>query len=590
MRPKLSPVIIVVCALAASARAGNYKSFDVAVYVTARDVQRMKDAAWLEGQWAKVTDGLKVDKVYLETYREGVVPDQEALDAAKRFFAGKGVRTAGGIATVKKGSPAFVSLSYTDPEDRKKLKEVVELAARNFDEIILDDFFFNNTKTAADIKAKGRKSWTRFRLDLMAEASKSLVLGPARKVNPKVKVVIKYPNWYEHFPYCGYNLEVEPRIFDGVYTGTETRDGPHTDQHLQQYLGYDLMLYLENIKPGGNRGGWVDPYGWRDKERYGEQLWLTLFAKAREITLFQFNDLTRPMRGTPRSLAGYAGEVFASVDGFVGKLGKPIGVKVYKPFHSNGEDFLTDFLGMIGVPIEMTPRFPDRAPAVLLTEAAKSDPAIVDQIKKQLDRGGTVVVTSGLLRALHGTGNKGIGEIAEVEATEQKAMVRDFQVGHDPVVHAATDMLIPELRYPTNDVWEVVTAPVKGIGYPILLRCPYLAGNLYVLTVPDNFADLYHLPPEVLNKLRAVIGGDLPARIEGPSQIGLFVYDNDKLIVESFAAPGERPVATRVVLDKKVTRLIDLVTGKQISGAARGDKTVFELTLGPASYAALSAE
>jgi hypothetical protein len=588
-RPRFSALVVpLLLSLAHSARAGNYRSFDVSVYVTARDVQRMKDAAWLEAQWAKVTDGLKVDKVYLETYREGVVPEQAALDAAKTFFAGKGVRTAGGIATVKKGGPAFISLSYTDPSDRRTLKEAVELAARNFDEIILDDFFFNNTKTAADIKARGRKSWTRFRLDLMAEASKDLVLGPARKVNPKVKVVIKYPNWYEHFPNCGYSLEVEPRIFDGVYTGTETRDGPHTDQHLQQYLGYDLMLYLENIKPGGNGGGWVDSYGWRDKERYGEQLWLTLFAKAREITLFQFNDIGKPMRGTPQtSLGAYAGAVFATVDGFVGKLGNPIGVKVYKPFHSNGEDFLTDFLGMIGIPIEMTPSFPDHAPTVLLTEAAKLDPSIVDRMKKQLERGGTVVITSGLLRALRG---KGIEEIAEVEATEQKALVRDFDVKREGAARADTDILIPEIRYPTNDVWEVVTAPVKGIGYPVLLRCPYAAGNLYVLTVPDNFADLYHLPAEVLNKLRAVIGGDLPARIEGPSQVGLFVYDNDKLIVESFAAPGERPVAARVLLDKKLTRLVDLVTGKPTSGIPRGDKTVFELTLPPASYAALTAE
>jgi hypothetical protein len=591
---------VVVCALAVVsapghlARAGHYKNFEVSVYVVARDVQRMKDAAWLEAAWAKATDGLEVDKVYLETYREGVVPDQEALDAAKKFFASKGVRTAGGIATVLGGHP-FVSLDYTDAKDRQKLKEVVELAARNFDEIILDDFFFSNTKSAADIKAKGKKSWTRYRLDLMAEVSRNLVLGPARKANPKVKVVIKYPNWYEHFPYCGYNLEVEPRIFDGVYTGTETRDGPHTDQHLQQYLGYDLMLYLENIKPGGNGGGWVDPYGWRDKERYGEQLWLTLFAKAREITLFQFGDLTRPMRAAPHSptktqattsLPAYAGGVFATVDRFVGKLGNPTGVKVYKPFHSNGEDYLTDFLGMIGIPIEMTPTFPERAPTVLLTEAAKADPAIVDKIEKHLQRGSKVVITSGLLRALRG---KGIENVAEVEVTDRKALVRTFDVG-ETTARADADILIPQIRYPTNDVWEVVTALVNGVGYPILLRCPYAASNLYVLTIPDDFADLYHLPPEVLGKVRAVIGGDLPARIEGPSQIALFVYDNDKLIVESFAAPGEKAVTARVFLGKRFTRLVDLLTGAQTTGTARGDGTIFDVTLPPASYAALAAE
>ena len=111
----------------------------------------------------------------------------------------------------------------------------MEYTARNFDEIIIDDFFFTSSKTDADIQAKGDKSWTRFRLYLMAEVSRNLLVGPARKVNPRVKMVIKYPNWYEHYQYSGYNLEDEPKIFDGVYTGTETRDPTKGNQHLQQY-------------------------------------------------------------------------------------------------------------------------------------------------------------------------------------------------------------------------------------------------------------------------------------------------------------------------------------------------------------------
>ena len=39
-------------------------------------------------------------------------------------------------------------------------------------------------------------------------------------------------------------------------------------------------------------------------------------------------------------------------------LGKPMGVKSYKPIHSSGEDFINDFLGMCGIPVEMTPNFP----------------------------------------------------------------------------------------------------------------------------------------------------------------------------------------------------------------------------------------
>ena len=42
-------------------------------------------------------------------------------------------------------------------------------------------------------------SWTDFRLKLMTDAARDLIINPAKAVNPKVKIVIKYPNWYEHF-------------------------------------------------------------------------------------------------------------------------------------------------------------------------------------------------------------------------------------------------------------------------------------------------------------------------------------------------------------------------------------------------------
>ena len=69
--------------------------------------------------------------------------------------------------------------------------------------------------------------------------------------------MIKYPNWYDHFQGLGFNLEAQPAMFDGIYTGTETRD-PSSSQHLQAYLGYNIFRYFENLKPGGNGGGWVD--------------------------------------------------------------------------------------------------------------------------------------------------------------------------------------------------------------------------------------------------------------------------------------------------------------------------------------------
>jgi len=117
----------------------------------------------------------------------------------------------------------------------------------------------------------------------------------------KVKMVVKFPNWYEHFQGSGFDLKHEPNIFDGIYTGTETRDPVITDQHLQQYESYEIINYFENIAPQRNGGGWVDTYSIRYLDRYAEQLWDTIFAKAHEITLFEWSALTRPFETGDRS-------------------------------------------------------------------------------------------------------------------------------------------------------------------------------------------------------------------------------------------------------------------------------------------------
>ena len=48
-------------------------------------------------------------------------------------------------------------------------------------------FFFTSCKSDIEIKAKGMQSWTDYRLKLMTEAGRDLVLKPAKKVNPQCK-------------------------------------------------------------------------------------------------------------------------------------------------------------------------------------------------------------------------------------------------------------------------------------------------------------------------------------------------------------------------------------------------------------------
>ena len=354
------------------------------------------------------------------------------------------------------------------------------------------------------------------------------------------------------------------------------------------------MRYFENIKPGGNGGGWVDHYGREPRDRFAEQIWLTMFAKAPEITFFNIGAIYSPKTGpdgkeVPDSdAAQIGGEVFTQLDKFLGELGKPVGVKTYKPFHSYGEDFLPSYLGMIGIPMDIVPEFPVEAKTVLLTEQARFDPAIVEKIKRQLVDGKNVVITSGLLKALQG---KGIEDIVEMQNTGQTVSVREFQQGwRGGSSKADSDILIPLIRYATNDSWEVVsafTSPSKTGGTPILHSAKYSKGVFYVLTIPNAIGDLYSYPPAVLKAIRDVVAKDMFVRLDAPSRVSLFVYDNDKFIVESFQ---ENPLQARLVTDKRITKLRDLLTGETLTGTAQGPNTVFETSLKHGSYRVFAAE
>lgn len=600
----------------------QYKNFRVAVYSRSYETAKMGDRDYIEPIWNLVTQQVKVVKIYLETHRDLLIVDQETLDNAKAFFAEKGVETAGGITLTVDESNRFETFCYTNPEHRKKVKEIIEHTARNFDELILDDFFFTSCKCELCVEAKGSKSWTEYRLELMKEATVSLVLEPAKAVNPNCKVVIKYPNWYEHFQGLGFNLEAQPALFHGLYTGTETRD-PSGNQHLQAYLGYLIFRYFENLKPGGNGGGWVDTGGLRYMDRYAEQLWITLFAKAPEITLFDIRQLQYPIRenlraawqgqgtsfdfdemmkpiktasGTevkPTTLARAAGISLEKVDNFLQHLGNPFGVKSYKPYHSTGEDFLQNYMGMIGVPMDLVPEFPEDEKMVFLTESAAFDPQIVDKIKNHLRKGNSAMITSGLLKALQ---DKGIHDIAEIRYTDRKALVRDFAAGWGIRAQSDRDILIPQIAYLTNDSWEEVSALDDTNGWPILHTADYSKGKLFVLTIPENFVDLYHLPEPIITRIKQTLTADMPVLLEGPGYTSLYVYDNNTCIVQSFA---DTTIRVKLVAGEKFTSLRNLETNQVIKANKREVpqrrntpriSQVFDLEIKPHSFIALKIE
>lgn len=600
----------------------KHDHFKVSVYVRAAEVQKMKDTQWLESSWATISNQLDVDKIYLETHRDLLIVDDATIEKAKKFFQKQGIEVAGGITyTINEGNE-FETFCYSDPEHRKLVQKIAETTARHFDEFLLDDFFFTSCKSKVEVAAKGNKSWTEYRLQLMNDAAKNLVLGPAKAVNPKVKVIIKYPNWYDHFQGLGFNLEDGPRLFDGIWTGTETRD-PASAQHLQNYLSYNIIRYFENLRPGYNGGGWVDAGGIQmSMDRYAEQLHLTAIAKARDVMLFAYHqlldvalrdELRAPWQGTgtswdydemrapfvkdgktvtPTMMARIADIALRKADNLVGKLGNPIGIKSYKPFHTLGEDFLQNYLGMIGLPMDMYPTFANDQKIVLLTEQAAGDKDIMSKIKAQLQLGRDVVITSGLLKAIP----EKIAEVCELRCSDLKAIVNDFgRYGKSP-----RDILIPQVRYQTNDSWEVISAgrPLTGgvSGFPILHKAKYMDACLYVLTIPDDMGSLYDYPSAALTEIRRVMSQDLDFYLDGPAKVSLFLYDNKTLIVENF---NDALVDVKLVCEpdrfKCLKNLDDQTTveGKledYYVGWHRKNATKFAVSLKPHSYMAFSYE
>lgn len=620
MRTVWVSAVVVALSLAAGTRAwseGAYQNFKTAIYVTVSATRQLADPKTREQQYRRIADQLRFDKVYVETYRSGVFADENSLEDIKKFFDSKGITVSGGVTLASnEGGAQFHTFDYESEHDRAECQRAVQLAARHFDEVILDDFFFYATKSDADIAAKGNRSWTQYRIEKMRDAAETLVLKPAKAVNPRVRVTIKYPNWYEHFQGLGFDLDLEAKQFDFIYTGTETRDPQITDQLLQQYESYLVFRYYDNIRPhGGNRGGWVDTFDTRYVDRYAEQLWDTLFAKAPEITLFSWAQLAtaqalqpgeRPWSGSKTSLdweaithssksagaqesksragqastrhsveaatgaapgwARVAGWSLEQADRFVGRLGKPIGIASYKPYQSSGEDYLQSYLGNVGIPIELTPEFPTSAGVVLLTQSAAQDSQIVNEIKQQLAAGKKVVITSGLLNALQ---FRGMRDIVELEYTGRHVAVSDYfasygagrgmSLSEPQATHSA--ILFPDIRFYTNDSWPLIRGVAETYGVPILLMNSYSRGELYVLNIPDNPGDLYELPQPVLTTIRAYLQADFPVRLDAPARVSLFAYDNGTFIVQSFRAD---PVTVGVSIAGGNGEPSDLLSGERV--------------------------
>ncbi len=573
---------------------GNYKNFKAVIYCPVSMVSRATPES-LEKEFEFYKRYINPDKVYIEPYRSGEMASREQVLLVKDFFNKHGVETSGGFTTTSswqnpmpgkeyKKQRIFDTYCYTDKDFRAEVQKAIEYTASFFDEIILDDYYFTNCTCEDCIKAKGNKSWAEYRLALMKDVSENVICKPAKKVNPKCKMVIKFPNWMEGFASAGYNPGEEKDIFDGVYTGTETRNMMDQDQNLPRYLSYSLPRWMENLAPGRNGGGWFDAYQCYPMESYLEQAYLTILSKCREVMIFCW----------PLCYQHYfiptLGFQMQQLDALMSHTGNCIGLAEYHPVNAEGEDHLADYLGLLGIPFEPTPNFPENAKSIFFTTASLADKDCMSKLEAYVRKGGHAIVSSGFVQqalilgtgkatssGYGGNGSRPDGTLPGVNIEQmtslryrgRKLSPTHFQYHSNDSweeykVTGTKTVLFPLMEHRNNTSWMILKGQTDEKNMPVLIKDTYGLGQMMTFVVPDNFSDLKDLPKPVLTEIRKEFCRDLPLYLDCGKNIGLFLYDNDTFVTYAYDYLNEGPQPCYIYVKGKADYLTDLSNGRKV--------------------------
>jgi hypothetical protein len=432
--------------------------------------------------WCKATG---VTKVYIEVFRDGYQAEKETLARARDRFRKEGFIVQGCVTTTRVGKrkAGFGNVScYTDPETQDRLEEIFRYAAGLFDVVMIDDFWFTQCECDLCKKAKGDRTWADYRMELLDRMSRDRILKPAREVNPKVKVIIKYPEWYDRFHERGYDVIVEPELFDITWIGTETRDPDNPRWGKKpQYGAYWLSLWAAAFSRGKLGGGWYDPYG-TTRNTYVEQGRQTILGLCRECMLFCYGGLHSDTG--PDNVAALRRELPGHFDLAEFVLGEtPRGVGTYKPTHSESglDTYIFNFIGMLGIPMTADVKFPADSPSLFLTYHALADPALEGALGKAIEQGKAILLTNSMRDAL-----------------PQKMRAR--------------------LSAPNVHILEVGGKETKKSFYG----------------VSDVVRDMMNWPREKVDALRRPLLEPLGVELSAPPRVSLYLYGQKKVVVENF--------------------------------------------------------
>ncbi len=364
--------------------------------------------------WCKNTG---VTRVFIETYRGGYTAERVTLERAKMMFEAAGIEASGCVTTTgmgKRSSGGGQLCCFTNEETQKELKRVFEFTATIFDLIMIDDFLMTDCQCEECQEARGERSMGDYRNDLLYKVSREYIIKPAKVINPKVKIIIKYPLWYDFFHWRGYDVLGETSIYDLIWVGTETRDYDYyiNDSSGEvQYNAYFVMRWLGEIGDVKTGGGWFDHIQ-TSPDTYVEQARQTVLANAREMMLFNYSSCIQEIDNIDK-LRREIPDLFELAKMIKNKpikgilAPKPPNSDAYtnfnatEPFHLNQPDvYIYDFIGMMGFPLVPATEIDVDAKAAFFPVQTLKDEMFKEKLKKMLSENKPVLITDSLAKQL----------------------------------------------------------------------------------------------------------------------------------------------------------------------------------------------
>jgi hypothetical protein len=511
---------------------------ELSVYCTAGDVNHCMGTAEGRERVLRVLQPLRVSRLFLEGRRgdEYVAPAQ--LRALRDWFGAHGVRCSGGIATVPGahfGQRQQGGLEWLNWESRKTQADVAGFFAEDaplFPELVVDDFYCTGDISPESLQAKGARSWGEYRRDLLVSLINPLMVNPARAAHKQTRLILKFPQWYDLFQLYGYDPLRMPAHFDQIWVGTEVRD-PETRRmgFVQTTQGYMNFRWLASQAGTKVRGAWFDHIEC-SAQNFLDQAYLSVLAGARELTLFSLNDL---MAGHPGDtlLAAKWPELCALAERVQQEPQR--GMPYYKPPGSDGSEniYLADYLGMIGLPILPVAHYPSDAAAAFLPVQAAADPKLLENMRRHLKHGATLVLTPALVRALGQEGAQLAG--VEIGRLSEPASAKTMQMGTQSVDLAAPLELDAALK--AGDCQVDLSAGVGKRKVPFLTSRAVGRGRVSVLNV-RTFSDsdfgrageyllaptklgLLKIPQMVADRIRSELLRPLHLDLRGPAGVAV---------------------------------------------------------------------